>query len=64
MIHEQAPPEQRFTPYQPEGEVPSSMLDVLRNRDFLKLWLAQITSQTAQQIVNFALVLQVEQITG
>jgi predicted MFS family arabinose efflux permease len=64
MIHEQAPPERPFTAYQPEGEVPSSMLDVMRNRDFLKLWLAQITSQTAQQIVNFALVLQVEQITG
>ncbi|HYP40366.1 MAG TPA: MFS transporter [Chloroflexia bacterium] len=64
MIHEQAPPERPFTPYQPEGEVPSSILDVMRNPNFLKLWLAQITSQTAQQIVNFALVLQVEQITG
>jgi MFS family permease len=40
------------------------MMDVMRNPDFLKLWLAQVTSQTAQQIVNFALVLQVAKITG
>jgi Na+/melibiose symporter-like transporter len=38
--------------------------DVLRNRDFVKLWVAQMLSQTAQQIVNFALVLQVADITG
>jgi MFS family permease len=40
------------------------MMDVLRNRNFLKLWGAQVTSQTAQQIVNIALVLQVSAITG
>ena len=44
------------------GETPT-MRDVLKNRDFLKLWIAQILSQTAQQIVNFALVLQVDQIS-
>ena len=38
--------------------------DVLKNRDFVKLWVAQMLSQTAQQIVNFALVLQVADITG
>ena len=38
--------------------------DVLRNSNFLKLWIAQILSQTAQQIVNFALILQVEKLTG
>jgi MFS family permease len=37
---------------------------VMQNRDFVKLWVAQILSQTAQQIVNFALVLQVADITG
>jgi Na+/melibiose symporter-like transporter len=42
----------------------SSVMDVIKNRDFLKLWGAQITSQTAQQIVNIALVLQVSAITG
>jgi len=41
----------------------ASLMDVLRNRNFLKLWGAQITSQTAQQIVNIALVLQVSAIT-
>ncbi|MEO5953042.1 MAG: MFS transporter, partial [Chloroflexia bacterium] len=40
------------------------IMDVLRNTDFLKLWIAQILSQTAQQIVNFALILQVERLTG
>jgi Na+/melibiose symporter-like transporter len=51
-----------------EQEIPAepraSIMDVIRNRDFLKLWGAQITSQTAQQIVNIALVLQVSAITG
>jgi MFS family permease len=37
-------------------------MDVIKNRHFLKLWMAQLLSQTAQQIVNFALVLQVDQI--
>ena len=40
------------------------MGDVLKNRDFLKLWVAQILSQTAQQILNYALILQVNSITG
>lgn len=40
------------------------LLQVIKNRDFLKLWIAQILSQTAQQIVNFALILQVSSITG
>jgi len=40
-----------------------TMRDVLKNRDFLKLWLAQITSQTAQQIVNIALLQQVFHLT-
>ncbi|MDQ6644366.1 MAG: MFS transporter [Chloroflexota bacterium] len=46
------------------AEPRASMMDVLRNRDFLKLWGAQITSQTAQQIVNIALVLQVSALTS
>jgi MFS family permease len=33
--------------------------DVLRNPNFLKLWMAQLFSQLAQQIINIALVLQV-----
>ncbi|MDQ6693031.1 MAG: MFS transporter [Chloroflexota bacterium] len=41
----------------------ASLLDVIKNRNFTKLWMAQILSQTAQQIVNFALVLQVNSIT-
>src|SRR5687768_13974079 len=45
-------------------ETPSTVMDVLRNRDFLKLWLAQMLSQTAQQIVNIALVVQVDQISS
>jgi MFS family permease len=40
------------------------MAGVIRNRNFSKLWTAQILSQTAQQIVNFALVLQVAALTG
>src|SRR3954463_4326507 len=42
----------------------SSMLAVLKNRNFLLLWIAQIVSQTAQQIINFALILQVSTLTG
>jgi MFS family permease len=47
-----------------EEDTGAGMRDVLQNRDFVKLWVAQILSQTAQQIVNFALVLQVADITG
>jgi MFS family permease len=52
---------------EPEPKKPQTkvgMKDVLRNPDFLKLWVAQMLSQTAQQIVNFALLLQVERLTG
>jgi MFS family permease len=41
-----------------------SMREVLKNQNFVKLWIAQILSQTAQQIVNYALVLQVDRLTG
>lgn len=59
--------EEQATTAQPQqqtknGDAPS-MKDVLKNRNFLKLWLAQITSQTAQQIVNMALVQQVFKLT-
>lgn len=47
-----------------ETEKKVGIMDVLRNTNFLKLWIAQILSQTAQQIVNFALILQVERLTG
>ncbi len=52
---------------EPEAQGPQTtpgIKDVLRNPNFVKLWTAQILSQTAQQIVNFALVLQVTAITG
>lgn len=39
------------------------MADLLKNRQFLLLWIAQILSQTAQQIINFALILQVSALT-
>lgn len=48
----------------PASDKPAPITDVLKNRDFLKLWVAQILSQTAQQIINLALVLQVAGITG
>ena len=59
MIKEKAISQQQDT-----TERPARVTDVLKNRDFLKLWSAQILSQTAQQIVNFALVLQVHEISG
>jgi MFS family permease len=34
------------------------MLDVLRNRNFLYLWIAQALSQTAQQVMNYVLLQQ------
>lgn len=46
-----------------EHETSASVLEVLRNGNFLKIWLAQILCQTAQQIVNIALVLQMDQLT-
>jgi Na+/melibiose symporter-like transporter len=42
----------------------ASMMDVIKNGNFVKLWSAQILSQTAQQIINYALVLAVHRITG
>jgi MFS family permease len=36
---------------------------VLRNRLFLLIWGAQLLSQTAQNVVNFALVIEVERLT-
>ncbi len=39
------------------------MWPVIRNPHFLKLWVAQILSQTAQQIINLALIVQVAGIT-
>ncbi|HUS14003.1 MAG TPA: MFS transporter [Chloroflexia bacterium] len=38
--------------------------DVLSNRNFLYLWIAQLFSQLAQQMINFALVLQVSNLTN
>jgi len=37
---------------------------VLKNKDFLKLWLAQIFSQSANQLLNFILILKVYEMTG
>src|SRR5438552_3579566 len=42
----------------------NSMLEVLKNRHFLILWTAQILSQTAQQIINLALIVQINLLTG
>src|SRR3954453_13788132 len=39
-----------------------SMLDVLKNGPFLRLWTAQAVSQTARNMVNFALMLRVQNI--
>lgn len=36
---------------------------VLRNRLFLLIWAAQVLSQTAQNIINFAVVVEVERLT-
>jgi MFS family permease len=38
--------------------------DLLKNRNFLLLWVAQILSQTAQQMINYALILQVSTLTN
>ncbi len=37
-----------------------SVVAVLKNRNFLYLWLAQLLSQTAQQMINYVLVVQVD----
>ncbi len=49
--------------HQQQEAASATIRDVLNNRDFLKLWAAQILSQTAQQIVNYALLLQVANLT-
>ena len=51
-------------PQPKEPQATAGMKDVLRNSNFVKLWTAQILSQTAQQIVNIALVLQITALTG
>lgn len=56
--------EDAATPVATTTQKPASLLDVIRNGNFAKLWGAQILSQTAQQIVNIALVLHVSSITG
>ena len=43
----------------PDSAGESSFVAVLQNRNFLFLWIAQLFSQLAQQIINIALVLQV-----
>ncbi len=48
----------------PDSTGGSSFGAVLQNRNFLFLWMAQLFSQLAQQIINFALVLQVAKITN
>jgi MFS family permease len=37
---------------------------MLGNRNFLYLWVAQVFSQLAQQMINYALVVQVSELTG
>jgi len=56
-------PAQQFEPWNTE-DPGASIREVLRNPNFVKLWSAQILSQTAQQIVNYALLLQVANITA
>src|SRR6476620_383452 len=42
----------------------TSFRSLLRNRNFLLLWMAQILSQTAQQMINYALIIQVSTLTN
>src|SRR5947208_1332337 len=56
-------PPQGIEPW--DAETPQvTIRDVMHNPNFVKLWAAQMLSQTAQQIVNYALVLQVATLTG
>lgn len=49
-----------FKPSQPTALVPNESIgQVLRNGPFLRLWVAQAISQTANNMVNFALLLRV-----
>src|SRR3954462_12528465 len=41
----------------------SNILSVLRNRNFLFLWLAHLLSQTAQQMINYVLLVQVDSLS-
>jgi len=41
----------------------SGFITVLKNRDFLKIWIAQIFSQSANHLLNFLLVLQIYELT-
>ncbi|TVR75348.1 MAG: MFS transporter [Sphaerobacteraceae bacterium] len=48
------------SPYSRDADAPTGrMVDVLRNRSFLTLWLVQALSQTGQNMVNFALLILV-----
>ena len=47
-----------------EQPAASRLLGVLRNRNFLYLWLAQVFSQTAQQMINYVLVVQANALTS
>ncbi len=42
----------------------STFVSILRYKDFKNIWLAQITSQIALNMLNFALVLHIYQMTG
>ncbi|HZU13160.1 MAG TPA: MFS transporter [Chloroflexota bacterium] len=42
----------------------TGFLSVLQNRNFLEIWLAQVTSQTAQNSLWYALIIMVGAITG
>ncbi|HLY64684.1 MAG TPA: MFS transporter, partial [Chloroflexota bacterium] len=42
---------------------PASMRVVLRNRNFTYLWAAQLLSQIAQNIINFAVLVKVEELS-
>ncbi len=47
-----------------EGEVANTFIGVLRSRNFLKLWIGQVSSQLAYNIVNFVIVLHIYELTG
>ena len=42
----------------------NSFLSILRYRDFLKIWMSQLTSQVALNMLNFALILHIYQLTN
>jgi len=42
----------------------SGFVNVLKNKDFLKIWLAQIFSQSANHLLNFLLVLRIYELTN